>query len=328
MSESVRAGLLRKYGPPEVLDLGSVAVPAHGEDQVLVRVHATSVNPVDCYLRRGALRRFAGLSFPVVPGVDLSGVVESCGQAVTQLSPGDLVFGFLERGYGAYAEYAVCEPAWLALKPEGLSHRDAGAIPCVGLTALQGLRDHARLRAGQHVLIIGASGGVGTMAVQIANLLGAEVTGVCSARNIELVRSLGAAHVVDYVTQDLASLGTGTFAAVLDCVGARSHSYYRRLLGRHGRHVGLSGSRRRRLESMVTWLVPGHTSVQFHVRANSDDLRQLASWLQEGRLKPIVTQEYALSELSAAHRMCETRRTVGKSVILIGEEMPAGSWYD
>jgi NADPH:quinone reductase-like Zn-dependent oxidoreductase len=291
-------------------------VPAIGDGGVLVRVHATSVNPVDCYVRRGGLKRYAGVQFPIVPGVDLSGVVEKTGPNVREFRAGDAVFAFIPRVGGACAEFAACDARWLGKKPAGLSHWEAGVLPCVGLTALQALRDKARLKAGQSVLIVGASGGVGTMAVQIARTMGVEVVAVCSTANVDFVRSLGATRVIDYLKQDVL-MEAQRFDAVFDCVGIRRFWSYCKLLQGGGRHVGISCVRKEVIISLLSQVMLGRKSFQFHVRAERKDLEQLTQWVDQGKVKPIVSQVYPLAEIAEAHRQCETRRTVGKIAVRV-----------
>lgn len=291
-------------------------MPAIGDGGVLVRVRASSVNPVDCYVRRGGLRRYAGVPFPIVPGVDVSGVVEKTGPNVREFRAGDEVFAFIPRVGGACAELAACDAGWLGKKPAGLSHAEAGVLPCVGLTALQALRDKARLQAGQSVLIVGASGGVGTMAVQIARTMGVEVVAVCSTANVDLVRSLGATRVIDYLKQDVL-LEAQRFDAVFDCVGSRRFWSYCKLLKGGGRHVGISCARKEMIDSMLSQVMPGRKSFQFHVRAERKDLEQLTQWVEQGKVKLIVSHVYPLAEIAEAHRQCETRRTVGKIAVTV-----------
>jgi len=312
----VRAALIQRHGPPDVLEVGDLQPPAVSDRTVLVRVHATSVNPIDCYLRRGGLRRFAGVPLPIVPGVDLSGVVEACGRAVKGFRPGDEVFGYIPSGRGAAAELAACEASWLAKKPPSLSHTEAAVLPCVGMTALQGLRDKARLRAGQRVLIVGASGGVGVMAVQIARAMGLEVTAVCSASNAQLVLNLGAARVIDYTRQDPLQ-DSERFDAVFDAIGGQTFWAYRTLLTGGGTHVGISCTRRKVIDSLISRITPGRKSFQFHVRASGQDLERLAAFVEQGTLKPIVSRVFPLAEMAAAHRQCESRRTVGKIAVTV-----------
>ena len=299
-----------------MLEIGEAAVPAIGDGGVLVRVRATSVNPVDCYVRQGGLRRYAGVPFPIVPGVDISGVVEKTGPNVREFRAGDEVFGFIPRVGGACAELAACDAGWLGKKSAELSHVEAGVLPCVGLTALQGLRDKARLKAGQSVLIVGASGGVGTMAVQIARTMGAEVVAVCSTANVDLVRSLGATRVIDYRKQDVLREAQ-RFDAVFDCVGDRSFWSYSKLLQGGGRYVGISCVRKEVIVSLLSQVIPGRKSFQFHVRAVRKDLEQLTQWVDQRKVKPIVSQVYRLAEIAEAHRQCETRRTVGKIAVRV-----------
>ena len=312
----MRAALIQRNGPPDVLEIGEVPAPPVAD--VLVRVFASSVNPVDCAVRRGGLRRYAGVPFPIIPGVDVSGVIEKVGPGVRELRPADEVFGFIPKIGGASAELVACKARWLARKPAGLSHAEAAVIPCVGLTALQALRDKAWLQAGQSVLIVGASGGVGSMAVQIAALMGAEVVAVCSTANVEFVRSLGAARVIDYRKQDL-QRETRQFDAVFDCVGSHRFAFYCSLLRQGGRHVGISCTRPAMLDSLLSRLTPGRKSFQFHVKAERKDLDQLRNWIEQGKVKPITSCVYPLDQIAEAHRQCETRHTVGKIAVTVHE---------
>jgi NADPH:quinone reductase-like Zn-dependent oxidoreductase len=310
----VLAAFIRQHGSPDVLVVDQLPAAGTNGGGVLVRVRATSVNPVDCYLRRGGLRRFASLPFPIIPGVDICGVVEAGGGP--DFKPGDEVFGFLQRGYGAYAELVECPTSWLARKPALLSYAEAATLPCVAMTALQGLRDKARLKAADSVLIVGASGGVGTMAVQIARAMQVKVTAVCSAANADTVRELGASRVIDYSRENVFE-DRERFDAIFDCVGRETFWSFRRLLRPHGIHVGIAGRRAMVIDSVLSRLTPGRTSYQFHVQARSRDLEHLAKMVDEGTLRPVVSRVLPLSEIAAAHRQCETRRTVGKIAVEI-----------
>lgn len=314
----MRAALIPRNGPPDVLEIGEVPAPLVADADVLVRVFASSVNPVDCSVRRGGLRRYARVLFPIIPGVDVSGVVEKAGPDALEFRPGDEVFGFIPRIGGASAELVACDARWMAKKPLSLSHTEAAVVPCVGLTALQALRDKARLKAGQSLLIVGASGGVGSMAVQIAALMGAEVVAVCSTVNVEFVRSLGASRVIDYRKQDVQQ-ETRQFDAIFDCVGNHRFAFYSKLLCRDGRHVGISCTRLARIDSLLSQLSPGRKSYQFHVRAERKDLDQLREWIERGKVKPITSCVYPLGKIAEAHRQCETRRTVGKIAVIVRE---------
>ena len=315
------AAFIRRHGSPEVLEVSQLPPPKVTADSVLVRVHATSVNPVDCYLRRGGLRRFATLPFPIIPGVDVCGVVEAVGPRVRDVKTGDEVFGFLQREYGAYAQLVACPSSWLARKPPRLTYTEAATLPCVAMTALQGLRDKARVHAGNSVLIVGASGGVGTMAVQIARAMEVTVTAVCSAANADTVRSLGASRVIDYSRENVLE-DSERFDAIFDCVGGETFWSFRRLLRPRGIHVGISGQRALVIDSLLTRLTPGRRSYQFHVQARTRDLEQLSTMVEAGALRPIVSRVLPLTEIAAAHRLCETRRTVGKIAVEITGPAP------
>jgi len=313
----VLAAFVERFGPPDVLTVGQLPAPSVGLDSVLVRVHATSVNPVDCYLRGGRLRRFGGLPFPIVPGVDISGVVETCGSRVEDLKPGDEVFGFLQEGYGAYAEFVLCRPSWLARKPAGLTHVEAAALPCVALTALQGLRDKARLKPGQRVLIVGASGSVGLMAVQIGRAMNVRVAAICRPANADLVRALGASCVRSQGTAEVHGRDE-QFDAVFDCVGRDTFWRLRHSLRRGGIHVGISCSRPSVMASALSRVTPGRTSYQFHVQARTRDLECIAQLVGEGRLRPIISDVLPLSKIVQAHHLSESRRAAGKISLEIG----------
>ena len=240
-----------RYGPPDVLELQEVDVPALEDDQVLVRVRAASVNPRDWHYLRGLpyIMRPIGLRIPKDGGFgsDMAGQVEAVGRTVTRFRPGDEVYAFVLAG--GFAEYTRVPENALGRKPANLSFEQAAAVPLAALTALQGLRDHGRVQPGQRVLIIGASGGVGTFAVQLAKLFGAEVTGVSSSRNLELVRSLGADNVIDYTREDFAGNGR-RYDLIFQLAGTRSPSDCRRALSPKGRLILSSG------ESDGRWVGP------------------------------------------------------------------------
>src|SRR5687768_12202436 len=230
------------YGPPEDLELREIETPRVGDKDVLVRVHAASVNPLDWHLMRGEpsfIRLMGGLGTPKgrIPGADVAGRVEEVGAKVTRFRVGDEVFG---TARGAFAQKVCGRENNLALKPSRLSHEQAAAIPIAGCTALQGLRDHGRLRPGQSVLVNGAAGGVGTFAVQIAKTLGAEVTGVCSTRNVDLVRAIGADHVIDYTAEDFTASGR-RYDLILNVAGNRTVADVRRALASVGSLVVVGG---------------------------------------------------------------------------------------
>jgi NADPH:quinone reductase-like Zn-dependent oxidoreductase len=305
----VKATVYHRFGSPEVLELQDIAKPALTDDGVLVRVRASSVNPAEWYAVTGRpyiARPTMGLRSPkqTVPGADFAGTVEAVGSAVTDVRPGDEVFGGTPSG--AFAEY-VCVRQTVVPKPANLSFEQAAAVPTAAVTALQGLRDHGRLRPGQMVLINGASGGVGTFAVQLAKALGAEVTGVCSTRNLDLVRSLGADHVVDYTGEDFTRSGR-RYDLLLDVAGSRSWPECRRVLGPDAALVLVGGPRTN------PWTGPlGHIAgvrlaslrasqkvVFFVATFTREDFLVLAELLEAGKVTPVIDRQYELAEASAA----------------------------
>jgi NADPH:quinone reductase-like Zn-dependent oxidoreductase len=311
------------YGSPEVLAARQIDRPAVGDGEVLVRVRAASVNFGDGAILRGRpflLRLATGLRRPrnPVPGVDLAGEVEAVGPDVTALRPGDEVFG---RGRGSLAEFAVSAPARLARKPATVSFEQAAAVPLAATTALQGLRDHGWLQAGQQVLIIGASGGVGSFAVQIAKAFGAQVTGVCSTRNVELVRSLGADEVVDYTRSDLVSIGE-RYDLILQVAGTASPLALRRLLTPTGALVLSSGRGRlagidRIVAARLASPFVRQRLVVFVERESAEDLGILRELLEAGRITPVIDRTYPLAEAPEAFRYLEAGHTRGKVVITV-----------
>jgi NADPH:quinone reductase-like Zn-dependent oxidoreductase len=323
----MKAILYRCYGSPDVLKLEEMPKPTPAADELLVRVHAASVNPLDWHYMTGSpyiMRLGAGLGAPKDPrmGVDFAGTVEAVGQNVTRFRPGDEVFGGRD---GAFAEYVtVREARAVALKPSNMSFEQAAAIPIAGITALQALRDKAQVHAGQKVLINGASGGVGTFAVQIAKSLGAEVTGVCSTRNLEMVRSIGADHVIDYTREDFTK-GTLHYDVIVDNVGTHSVSEYERVLNPHGVFVIIGsttpGDWFGWLEMpLAAKLLSPFTSQKLGMMLadlNQKDLNVLGELMQSGKLTPVIDRTYKLSEVPAAIRYLQAGHARGKVVITV-----------
>lgn len=322
MAPKMQAVVLHKYGPPGVLEPGEVDRPAPGPRDVLVKVRAAAVNPVDCKRRRGEMSLLSSAKYPAVLGFDVAGeVVElGAGAAALGLAKGDAVFGMrsLPRG-GTYAEYAVVPAENLAKKPESIDFVEAASLPLVGLTALQGLRDRGGVKAGSAVLINGASGGVGTCAVQIAKALGATVTGVCSGRNADLVRGLGADQVLDYEKDDLQGL-RGAYDLVLDTVGTLSLAACRNMLRPGGRFLTLLPTARAFLDALLTRFGGGQrAAMPLLVRARREDLEQLAQWVDRGKLRAVVDRTFPLTDAAAAHTYVETGHARGKVVLKVGE---------
>ena len=329
----MKAMVNMKYGPPDVLRLTAVEEPVPRDDEVLLKVHAASVNPADWHLLRGTpyiARLQIGLRRPkeTVLGCDVAGQVEAVGKNVTMLQPGDEVFGSpFMRGFGAFAERVSVSEELLAPKPANLSFEQAAAVPLAASTALQGLRDHGRIEPEHRVLIIGASGGVGTFAVQIAKYFGAEVTGVCSTRNVEMVRSLGADHVIDYTKEDFTRSGR-KYDLVFQLAGTRSPSECRRALTSKGTLVEISGDSDGRwigpMDRIVKALVlspfVSQKMASFTVKPNKEDLRFLKELIEDGKLTPVIDRTYPLYETPEAIRYLENGRARGKVVIIVLEE--------
>ncbi|HEX4803580.1 MAG TPA: NAD(P)-dependent alcohol dehydrogenase [Myxococcaceae bacterium] len=315
------------YGSPDVLKFVAIEKPAPADDQLLVRVRAASVNPLDWHYVRGTpyfMRlRGAGMRKPesIRLGVDFAGTVEAVGNNVTQFKPGDEVFGGRS---GAFAEYVtVREERAVVLKPPNLTFEQAASVPIAALTALQGLRDQGKIQPGQKVLINGASGGVGTFAVQIAKSFGAEVTGVCSTRNVDMVQSIGADHVIDYIKEDFTK-SEQRYDLFLDNVGNHSLSECRRVLKPNGKYVIVGGPAGRWIDPMPrafgAVLLSKFVSQEmkmFRADLNKQDLTILSDLMQAGKVKPVIDRRYKLSETPAAIGYLEQGHARGKVVITL-----------
>jgi NADPH:quinone reductase-like Zn-dependent oxidoreductase len=311
-----------RYGEPEeVLRLTELDPPAVGDGDVLVRVRAASINAADWHVVRGSpfLVRFStGLRRPKhpVPGTDVAGVVETVGASVTRFRPGDEVFGWCN---GAFAEYGCAGEAHFVAKPADLTFEQAAAVPLAAMTALQGLRDRGRVQAGQKVLVIGASGGVGTFAVQIAKAFGAEVAGVCSSRNVEMVRSIGADRVIDYTREDVIPRGQ-RYDVIFQLAGTHSPSHLRRGLTPTGVLVLSSGQGRlagldRIARASLTSPFVSQRLVPFLATWEHADLVALEELLRQGKVTPVIDRAYPLDETPKAVRYVEAGHTQGKVVI-------------
>ena len=324
-TKRMQAFTYERYGSLDVLELREVERPIVGDDEVLVRVHAASVNPFDWHMLTGVpyvARAALGLREPRSGrlGVDFAGTVEAVGSEVTEFEPGDEVFG--ERN-GAFAEY-VCIAADRALapKPANLTFEQAAAVPMAGITALQGLRDKGAIRPGHSVLVNGASGGVGTFAVQIAKSFGAEVTAVCSPRNVDRARSLGADHVIDYTKEDFTRSGR-RFDLILDVAFNRSWPDYKRVLQPEGVLVGVGGPKTNRWVGALgrrIWLglaaVSSSRRVPFFLaNLNKEDLLVLQRLIEDGQVTPFVERQYELSELPEALAYVAQGHARGKIVV-------------
>jgi NADPH:quinone reductase-like Zn-dependent oxidoreductase len=323
----MKAIVHHRYGPPEVLGLEDVPQPTLGDDDVLVRVHAASVNAGDWHLMRADpffIRFvFGGILNPKfkVLGSDLAGRVEAVGRKVKEFQPGDEVFGATSgSGFGAFAEYARVPAAALLPKPVGISFEEAAAVPVAATTALQALRDKGGIQAGQKVLVNGASGGVGTFAVQLARAFGAEVTGVCSTRNLDLVRSIGAQHVVDYTREDF-TRGEKRYDLIVDAAAFRSVREYRRALTPEGTYVMVGGATSRMFQTLALGLWVSRTGSQrmesVLARLDRGDLALLKDLLESGEVVPVIDRSYTLAEVPEAIRYLEKGHARGKVVITV-----------
>jgi len=322
----MKAIVQRAFGRPgDVLELQEVDRPSIGPDEVLVRVHAAGVNVGDLLVMRGrpVIVRFmgSGLFRPkyAIPGQDVAGQVVAVGERVADLRPGDAVFGEL-RG-GAYAEYARAPANLVVPKPAGLTFEQAAALPIAALAALKALRDVAHVREGHKVLIIGASGGVGTFAVQLAKSMGAEVTGVCSTRNVELVRSLGADHVVDYTKEDV-TRGDQRYDVILDNVASHSLGALRRILTRRGTLMpnGAAGGVRRLVHALALSPFVGQKLRPFVSTPNQQDLLALKDLVEAGTITPVIDRTYPLIATAEALRYVAKGHARGKVVITVPVE--------
>lgn len=324
----MKAIVQERFGPPDTWELAATDVPVPGPDDVLIEVHAAALNPYDWHVLRGDPRiaRLVGgigLTRPKarVAGVDVSGLVVAVGANVSGLADGDAVFGF---GRGAFAEYTTADAAFVVPMPEGLSFEQAAAVPMAAVTALHGVRDVGRVQAGQRVLVNGAAGGVGTCAVQIAAASAAEVTGVCSTGNVELVRSLGAAHVVDYTKADFTD-ATAHFDMIFDNVGNRTLGRLRKALtpagtlvlnggGSPGAVVGAVGSV---LRAAVVDRFVGQRIRFLPTSWSQDDLLAVSRLIADGRLTPVIDRTYALADVAEGLRYVERGHAAGKVVVTV-----------
>jgi NADPH:quinone reductase-like Zn-dependent oxidoreductase len=327
----VKAIVYHEYGPPDVLRCEEIEKPTPGDSEVLLRVRAAALNPYDWHFMRGepyGIRLMSGLGKPKNKrlGADVAGVVETVGRSVTQFKPGDAVYGLCQ---GAFGEYVCTAESKLVKKPDGMTFEQAASIPIAGLTALQSLRDKGKIQPGQRVLVNGASGGVGTFGIQIAKAFGANVTGVTSTRNVELVRSIGADDVIDYTKQDFTK-GTQRFDLILDCVGNHSFSEYCRVLNPGGKIIGAGGKTDnwmlepigRMISTAVQSLFVSQKQVSIFAKMNQADLLAINELLTSGKVTPVIDRRYELDDLPEGMRYLEEGHARGKVVIVI--EGPAG----
>jgi len=316
----MKAAVYTKYGPPDVVHITDIEKPVPKDNEVLLKIRASSVNPLDWHFMRGApfvVRIGAGLRKPKVTrlGVDLAGSVEAVGRSVTQFKPGDPVFGCMR---GAFAEYVCAAEDKLALKPANLSFEEAAAVPVAAISALQSLRDKGHIQRGHKVAIDGASGGVGTFAVQIAKSFGAEVTAVCSARNVDRARSLGADHVIDYTQQDFTKTGQ-RYDLILAANAYHSIFDYRRALNQRGICVVVGGGGVQILQALLVGSLlslMGKKKMAFLMaKISQKDLVCLKDLLEAGKIAPVIDRRYPFTDVAEAIRYLEEGHAQGKVVI-------------
>jgi len=322
----MKAAVYRRYGPPDVVHIEDVQKPSPKDNEVLLKVRAASVNPLDAGLMKGkphSFRLLFGLRKPRLtrPGVDVAGQVEAVGRNVTQFKPGDEVFGSCR---GAFAEHACTQESKLVIKPANVTFEQAASVPVGALTALQGLREKAHIQARQKVLINSAAGGVGTFAVQIAKSFGADVSGVCSTRNVEMVRSIGADRVIDYTQEDFTKSGQ-RYDLILDCVGNHSLSACRRVLNPRGTYIAVGGPSGRwmigPLARAITALAlsrfVSQKLVMVLAKPSKGDLTIMRDLMEAGKVTPVIDKRYGLSEVPEAVRYLEAGHARGKVVVTV-----------
>jgi len=326
--DTMKAIVNTHYGSPDVLQLKEVARPTPKDNEVLVQVHAASVNAAELHLLRGKpfLMRLMGFGFLIpkhtILGAAMAGRVEAVGRNVTQLQPGDEIFGDLTKcGWGAFAEYVCASEDALVLKPANVTFEQAAAIPLAAVTALQGLRAKGQIKLGQKVLINGAGGGVGTFAVQLAKAFGAEVTGVCSTRNVDMVRSIGAHQVIDYTQEDFTKNGQ-RYDFIFAVNGYHSIFDYKRALSPKGVYVMIGGSMAAMVQAMLLGPVISMTGRQKMgsmgvAKPNQKDLVFMKELLEAGKVVPVIDRRYPLGETAEAIRYLEAGHAKGKVVITV-----------
>lgn len=323
----MKAIVYTEYGSPDVLKLQEVAKPTPKENEVLVKVYAVSANAADLHLLRAdpfLIRLSSGFLRPKnqILGSDIAGRVEAVGRNVTQFKPGDEVFGDISaNGWGGFAEYVCANENALALKPSNLSFEEAATVPMAAVTAVQGIRYAGQIRPGQKVLIHGASGGVGSFALQLAKSFGAEVTAVCSTRNVDMVRSIGADHVIDYTKEDFANNGK-QYDMIIATNGDRSISDYRQALSPTGIYVQTGGSMRQMTQAMIQgpWISRSGSQKMGNMgvaKPNQNDLVIMKELLEAGKVKPVIDRCYPLAETAEALRYLEEGHAQGKVVITV-----------
>lgn len=313
----MKAVIIKKYGTSDVLQISEIEKPEITENEILVKIRAASVNPVDYKIRRGDLKLFTSRKFPKMLGADFSGEIVEIGEKITDFAIGDSVFGMLSatRG-GAYAEYVAVEPKTIIRKPENLDFEQAAAIPLAAETALQALRNLGQIKRGDTVLVNGSTGGVGHFAVQIAHAYGAEVTAICSKRNVELSKRLGAEEVVDYKAINFNELN-GKYDIIFDVVSNFRISEAKKMLKPKGIYIATLPTPGKIVQNIFSPILGRKVFRIIMTRHNQEDLKELKILVKSGRLEPVIEHRFKLEEIVRAHRQMETGHTRGKIVLII-----------
>jgi NADPH:quinone reductase-like Zn-dependent oxidoreductase len=313
----MKAIMIEQYGGLDVLQVAEVGKPVVAADQILIEVHAASINPIDTKIRDGSMAFRFGKKFPKILGFDAAGVVVETGPDTTQFSPGDQVLVRSDLLTGcACAEYLAVSESVVAHKPKAMNYQQAAALPLAGLTALQGLRDDCQLQSGDHVLIIGASGGVGTYAVQIAKAMGAVVTAVCSGKNRDLVKSLGADRILDYTCEDIFA-AQEPYDCIYDVMGKQRFSAARKVLKHDGHFAAAVPSAGVIFAKFIGNKFRDQQAHFVMCKSSGPDLAVMTEWVEQGRLRSIIDSTYTMDEIISAHQRIETQRSRGKLVVRV-----------
>lgn len=316
----MKAVIYRQYGGIEVLEIESMEKPKINDNQLLVAVHASSVNPIDWKIRRGDIKIVSGINFPNKLGCDFAGEVAALGKNVSGYKIGDAVYGTIDPAEGgAYAEYLAVSPDNVAVKPANMSFEQAATMPTVGLTALQGLTHQAKIKPGDQVLINGCSGGVGIMAVQIAKIYGTEATGVCSEKGFAISRKMGADKLINYHEDKLLETKE-RFDIFFDVVANQNFTKAKKLLKKHGTFVTTKPSPKTFIQSEVDSLFSSKKFKFILAHPNTEDLNTLRELIERGKLTTVIDKTFSLEEIKAAHAYGETMRTKGKVAISINAQ--------
>lgn len=316
----MKAILIDRHGDADVMQYRDTEKPSPKANEILVQVYATSVNPVDWKIRQGDLQALTGLSFPRGVGSDFAGIVAEVGSKVTRFRIGDAVYGAVNPLMGrAHAEYVAVSESQAALKPSNISFAEAAAVPIAGVTALQSLRELGEIKSGHHVLINGASGGVGTYAVQVAKSMDTNVTGTCSFENFELVESLGCDRALDYRNTDFTKEGI-KYDLIFDAVGKRNFWECQEALTPNGIYVSTLPSLENVAASIVTSFLPGQKAKLVLAQPNGQNLTEIKTLIEVGKIRSIIDSNYPITDTIAAHRRSESHRAKGKVIVSVLSE--------